>query len=900
MSLSRISVLAPLVAAALIAPLPLLADAAEPPAPLPGPAQPSGSPAPRPSPHPAVPACGRTDGQGAPGSSWAPTSTRFGEAAGYDPYIGNGYLGHRVPRAGAGYAATGEKTGWPLYTPRYDGAFVSGLYARDKAVSEGREVIAALPSWTNIDVGVGGETLGPDTPAGRISHYRQTVFLSCGLVRTSLRWTTADGRATDLVYDVLADRSDVHTGAVRLRMTPRWSGAATVTGRLDDRGARRITLREDGTFRTLGTGIEGAVAQAMRRGSGVVESLRPAARTSPRPTPVRAGRTYTFEKYVGVDTALTSRAPAEDAREAAHRAARRGWDRVFAANEAAWREAWSADVLVPGDRRLQGWLRSAQYGLLASTRRGSSDSIAPAGLTSDNYAGMVFWDAETWMFPGLLATRPELARPVVEYRYRTRDAARANAEKYGHRGLFYPWTSASRGRMDSECQSWDPPHCLTQNHLQGDVSLAVWQYYLATGDRDWLASRGWPLLRGIAEFWESRATANTDGSYSVNDVAGPDEYSNGVDDGVFTNAVAATALRNATRAARILGRSAPAAWNKVADHLRIPYDAEKKVFLQYAGYNGSTIKQADTVLLTYPLEWPMEPGAAAATLDYYAARTDPDGPAMTDSVHAIDAAETGEPGCSTYTYLQRSVRPFMRGPYELFSEARGEKSGAEDPLSGFPAEDFLTGKGGFLQVFTHGLTGLRLREDGVRLDPMLPHRLREGVTLKGLRYRDATYEVGIGPRTTTVRLTAGAPFTVHTAQGPRRLSSTLELPTRRPDLTPTADVARCRPVTATSEAPGLYAEAAVDGAPATSWSPDGAEGSLTVDLGAKPLRLASVTPAWSDTAPVPYTVETSLDGRFWRPYLAGDTARKVRVTVRSEDPEKPVGLAELRVEAEGR
>ncbi|KQX36150.1 haloacid dehalogenase [Streptomyces sp. Root63] len=887
MSLSRISVLAPLVAAALIAPLPPLADATEPPAPLP-------------SPHPAVPACGRTDGQGAPGTSWAPTSTRFGEAAGYDPYIGNGYLGHRVPPAGAGYAATGEKTGWPLYTPRYDGAFVSGLYARDKAVSEGREVIAALPSWTNIDVGVGKETLGPDTPAGRISHYRQTVFLACGLVRTSLRWTTADGRATDLVYDVLADRSDVHTGAVRLRMTPRWSGAATVTGRLDDRGARRITLREDGTFRTLGTGIEGAVAQAMRRGSGVVESLRPAARTSPGTTPVRAGRTYTFEKYVGIDTALTSRAPAEDAREAAHRAARRGWDRIFAANEAAWREAWSADVLVPGDPGLQGWLRSAQYGLLANTRRGSSDSIAPAGLTSDNYAGMVFWDAETWMFPGLLATRPELARSVVEYRYRTRDAARANAEKYGHRGLFYPWTSASRGRMDSECQSWDPPHCLTQNHLQGDVSLAVWQYYLATGDRDWLAARGWPLLRGIAEFWESRATANADGSYSITDVAGPDEYSNGVDDGVFTNAVAATALRNATRAARLLGQSPPAAWNKVADHLRIPYDAEKKVFLQYAGYNGSTIKQADTVLLTYPLEWPMEPGAAAATLDYYAARTDPDGPAMTDSVHAIDAAEIGEPGCSTYTYLQRSVRPFMRGPYELFSEARGEKSGAEDPLSGFPAEDFLTGKGGFLQVFTHGLTGLRLREDGVRLDPTLPPQLHEGVTLKGLRYRDATYEVGIGPRTTTVRLTSGAPFTVHTARGPRRLSSTLELPTRRPDLTPTADAARCRPVTATSEAPGLYAEAAVDGAPATSWSPDGAEGSLTVDLGAKPLRLASVTPAWSDTAPASYTVETSLDGRFWRPYLAGDTARKVRVTVRSEDPEKPVGLADLRVEAEGR
>ncbi|PWS46999.1 haloacid dehalogenase, partial [Streptomyces sp. ZEA17I] len=328
MSLSRISVLAPLVAAALIAPLPPLPDAVAA----------STPPSPTPS---AVPACGRTEGEGAPGTSWSPTSTRFGEAGGYDPYVGNGYLGHRIPATGTGYAATGEKTGWPLYTPRYGGAFVSGLYARDKAVSEGREVIAALPSWTTVEVGVGDERFGTDTPAGRISHYRQTVFLSCGLVRTSLRWTTADGRATDLTYDVLADRSDVHTGAVRLRMTPRWSGTATVTGRLDERGARRIILRKDGTFRTLGTGVEGAVAQTMRRGSGVVETLHPESRTAPKPTPVREGRTYTFEKYVGVDTALTSPAPAEDAREAAHRAARRGWDRIFAANERAWRGAWS-------------------------------------------------------------------------------------------------------------------------------------------------------------------------------------------------------------------------------------------------------------------------------------------------------------------------------------------------------------------------------------------------------------------------------------------------------------------------------------------------------------------------------------------------------------------------------
>lgn len=435
---------------------------------------------------------------------------------------------------------------------------------------------------------------------------------------------------------------------------------------------------------------------------------------------------------------------------------------------------------------------------------------------------------------------------------------------------------------------------MTQNHLQGDVSLAVWQYYLATGDRDWLAGHGWQMLQGIADFWASRATANDDGSYSVKEVAGPDEYSNGVTDGVFTNAVAATALRNATRAAQLLGHPAPAEWTGIADGLRIPYDPDRKLYLQYAGYDGSTIKQADTVLLIYPLEWPMEPGAAASTLDYYAAHTDPDGPAMTDSVHAIDAAAIGEPGCATYTYLQRAVRPFMRGPYALFSEARGAKAGAQDPLSGFPAEDFLTGKGGFLQVFTHGLTGLRLREDGVRLDPMLPPQLRDGVKLTGLRYRGRTYDIAIGPRTTEVRLTSGAPFTLHTPSGPRSLSTALTLPTRRPDLTPTTDAARCRPATATSETPGLYAAAAVDGSTATAWSPDGETGSLTVDLG----RAAPVTgfaPEWTDEAPVSHRLETSADGRTWQPYRAGAVAREVRVSVVSADAAEPTGVRELRV-----
>ncbi|MHA5049066.1 discoidin domain-containing protein [Streptomyces sp. SD15] len=831
------------------------------------------------TPHPATTGCRESD------PTWSPTATKIDSKDAYHPYVGNGYLGTRVPPTGTGYAASAEKTGWPLYTPRYDGTFVAGLYARGPKNTAGREAIAALPTWSGLDLRVGDETYGAHS---RVSHYRQTLSLRCGYVRTALTWTTADGRRTDLTYDVLTARDTPHTGAVRLHVTPHWDGELTVTDRIDGRGARRITQTDAGrvgdrtigvAFRTDGTKVDGAVASTLDA-PGIHQPTYTDGKLGTRQSatfPARQGRGYEVTKYVGVDTALTSPDPQNAARAASLRAAARGWPALMAAHTDAWRALWSADIEVPGRPEIQLWARSAQYGLLSSLRRGARDSIAPAGLTSDNYAGMIFWDAETWMFPSLLATRPELARPILEYRYRTRAAAADNARRTAVSGLFYPWTSSSRGRLWTECQSWNPPHCVTQNHLQGDIALAAWQYYLSTGDRAWLRDRGWPLLKGLAEYWTSRATRNPDGTYSIKGVAGPDEYSNGVNDGVYTNAVAATALRAATRAASVLSTPAAANWTAVADKLRIPYDPKRKVFLQYAGYDGSQIKQADTVLLTYPLEWPMPEGAASATLDHYTQRTDPEGPAMTDSVHAIDAAAIGEPGCVTYTFLQRAYRPFSRGPFALFSEARGDKAGAGDALAGSPAQDFLTGKGGFLQIFTHGLTGLRLRENALHLDPSLPPQLSDGVRLSGLRWRGRTYDIALGPDTTTVRLRSGAPFTLDTPEGRYTLADTVTLKTRRPDLAPTGDLARCRRVTATSSEPGLYPEAAVDGNATTAWSPEADQASLTVDLG-RPARVGSVRPTWTEP-PTSYAVEVSADGHDWRAPGGGAPVRFVRVTV---------------------
>jgi len=50
-------------------------------------------------------------------------------------------------------------------------------------------------------------------------------------------------------------------------------------------------------------------------------------------------------------------------------------------------------------------------------------ALHPAGITSDSYAGLVYWDADTWMFPSLLALFPSFAQSITNFRSRHLDAA---------------------------------------------------------------------------------------------------------------------------------------------------------------------------------------------------------------------------------------------------------------------------------------------------------------------------------------------------------------------------------------------------------------------------------------------------------------------------------------------
>lgn len=72
-------------------------------------------------------------------------------------------------------------------------------------------------------------------------------------------------------------------------------------------------------------------------------------------------------------------------------------------------------------------------------------------------------------------------------------------------------------------------------HITADVAYGVWQYYMCTGDRNFMDKYGYELMLDCAKFWSSRLEPGEDGKLHINDVVGPDEYKGHVDDNAFTN-----------------------------------------------------------------------------------------------------------------------------------------------------------------------------------------------------------------------------------------------------------------------------------------------------------------------------------------------------------------------------
>ncbi len=532
-------------------------------------------------------------------------------------------------------------------------------------------------------------------------------------------------------------------------------------------GTALIPPATDGTFQRRQLGDRSTAEVRTDAGGAIAAATVQQERTA-------AGRRIVdrLASFVGDADGLT---PRHEAFAGLEDAASVGFAGLLAEQRAAWARRWDdALVCIDGDPELELAVRFGLFHLMASVPTSGEAVVGPRGLSGPSYRGHVFWDADVFTLPFLAATCPSAARAMLEYRIRRLEPAQHEAARRGYNGARFPWESARTGvdvtpSMDLPLHGPEIP-ILTgehEEHIVADVAWAAWQYADWTGDDTLLGGPGRPLVLDTARYWASRVRLDDSGGH-IDDVIGPDEYHERVDDNVFTNVMARWNLRRAAELAEA-GGDVPADeiafWRHVADSLVDNYDAHTGLYEQFDGYYGleplmisdvaetpvaadllfgrprisgsQVIKQPDVLMLHHLVPEETEPGSLRPNLEFYEPRC-AHGSSLSPAIHAALLARDGRP--------DEALRLFrMACRLDL------------DNLTGTTAWGLhLATFGGVWQALVHGFAGVRTQGSGLVIDPHIPTRWGE-LRIR-LQHRGRRLEVRASP--IALYVTSDAPIDV--------------------------------------------------------------------------------------------------------------------------------------------
>ena len=228
---------------------------------------------------------------------------------------------------------------------------------------------------------------------------------------------------------------------------------------------------------------------------------------------------------------------------------------------------------------------------------------------------------------------------------------------------MFPWESAVSG---FEVCPEPYPYSKFEHHIVGDIGFAVQQYWMATHDSNWLQDKGFLLIKGVAEFWASRVEFdNVTKQYNINHIQGPDEYHYDVNNSVYTNVIAKINLEFAVEVCKMFKKEIPEAWPLITAKMYVPFDGEIQYHPEFDGYKMKTIvKQADVILIGYPLMYKMPENVRRNDLEIYEKYTDKNGPAMTKAMFAIGWLEMKNPSMASVSFKEGYAN--ITEPFKVF------------------------------------------------------------------------------------------------------------------------------------------------------------------------------------------------------------------------------------------
>ncbi|MDQ2693228.1 MAG: glycoside hydrolase family 65 protein [Chloroflexota bacterium] len=636
--------------------------------------------------------------------------------------------------------------------------------------------LANATDWLPLYVLLNGERFSLDS--GTLEAYERHLNLENGLLTRTLRWRSPSGHSATLTFERFASLANQHLLCLRCTVIPEFDGEVEIqtalNGNMDNEGITHWQWIAQDAFPSSTGQRQGAYLHTRTRATLI--DLAAAMRVESRPEPLRSafwnarsvptlsftftarsGEAITVDKFTGMATSRDTNDPVSLAVEAATSA--QGWEAALDAQKQAWAREWAhSDIQIEGDEEAQLAMRFNLFQLLiAAPRHDDRVNIGAKTLSGFGYRGHSFWDTEIFMLPFFIFTAPHIARNLLEYRYQRLPAAREKARLNGFEGAQFPWESAGTG--EEVTPTW-VPHFSEHGtlvriwtgdieiHISADVAYATCLYWRLTGDDAWFIEKGAEIVLDTAKFWASRAEWDeSEQRYEYNDVIGPDEYHDHVDNNAYTNYLARWNLETALDTLDWLKVHAPeradeltqqlglslevlTRWNDVMNRIYLPIQ-ENGLIEQFEGYfqrrdvdlasleprlisaqvlfgiegcnQTQILKQPDVLMLQYLLRDRFSDEELRINYNYYTPRTDHTfGSSLGPSIQTIVACDVGKPD-EAYEHFIRAVRADLR-------DVRGN---AGDGIHGASA-------GGTWQAVVFGFAGLRFSEEGWTLEPRLP------------------------------------------------------------------------------------------------------------------------------------------------------------------------------------
>jgi beta-phosphoglucomutase len=689
--------------------------------------------------------------------------------------IGNGYLGTR---------GTFEE-GYPMDQAA---TLINGFFDDVPIVYT---ELANTPNWPDLQVLANGHRF--NLKNAKVSGYRRDLNLHNGELTRTLNWQVPSGGQLTLEFQRFTSLADEHVVALRCQVKSiDFSGdvefQAGLPGQVDNDGFLHLEWQDQGrvdeesaflqaTTRSAHINLAEAFNFRLTKGKSLESDF-----CDSRLYPTRMLRVHlepggeaALEKIVTIYTSLDARNPKKTAIRKLEEVTKVGYQTLLAESTAVWQKEWrTSNIVIEGDDEADKAVRYAIFQLLiAAPRKNDHVSIPAKSLSGFGYHGHVFWDTEIFILPFFTYTQPKIARRLLMYRYYTLPAARRKALENHYEGAQFAWESAASG--DENTPRWVPlPNgdlvriwCGDiEHHITSDIAFAVKRYWRATDDNPFMRDYGAEIILEAASFWNSRVEWDeAHNRYNINNVIGPDEYHDHVNNNVYTNFLARWTLQFALEVLDWLREYAPDKakeleknlelnqkkldhWHHVIEHIFLGFDPKTGLFEQFEGFfdrkrvdlntfeprtqsmqallgiektqEFQILKQPDVIMLLYLFGKEYSEDVVKKNFDYYTPVTDLTyGSSLGPPIQSIMASHIGD----------------VKAAYDLFKLAAGADLGN---ARGNSADGIhIATDGGLWQSVVFGFGGLELSSNGTIVHPKLPpqwKRLNFNIIVKGKKY----------------------------------------------------------------------------------------------------------------------------------------------------------------------